>query len=164
MRARLDDRTDQGFGRRSTDWELKGVPVRIEVGPRDLAEGNVTLVRRDLAEKMPVPVAEAAGRVAELLETIQGDLLARATERRDASIADVATLDEAVEASATGWARLPWSAVGDEGEARLAQDGVTVRLLQRADGTVPDAGDEPDLVAYTARALLNTIHPAGAAV
>jgi prolyl-tRNA synthetase len=152
VRARLDDRTDQGFGRRSTDWELKGVPVRIEVGPRDLAAGQVTVVRRDVADKVALPAAEAAHRVVELLETIQGELLARATERRDANIAEASTLEEAVEASATGWARLPWSAVGDDGEARLAQDGVTVRLLQRADGTVPDSGDEPDLVAFAARA------------
>jgi prolyl-tRNA synthetase len=152
VRARLDERTDQGFGRRSTDWELKGVPVRIEVGPRDLAAGNVTIVRRDGADKTAAPAAEAARRVAELLETIQGDLLARAAERRDANIADASSLDEAVEASATGWARLPWSVVGDDGEARLAQDGITVRVLQRADGTVPDTGDEPDLVAFVARA------------
>jgi prolyl-tRNA synthetase len=152
VRARLDDRTDQGFGRRSTDWELKGVPVRIEVGPRDLASGNVTVVRRDGADKVPVSIGEAAGRVADLLETIHVDLLARAIERRDAAITDVTSLDEAAEASTTGWARLPWSAMGDDGEARLAQDGVTVRALQRADGTVPDTGDEPDLVAYTARA------------
>jgi prolyl-tRNA synthetase len=152
VRARLDERTDQGFGRRSTDWELKGVPVRIEVGPRDLAVGDVTIVRRDVAVKTPVPASEAARRVAELLETIQAELLATAIERRDANVAEVASLEEAVEASATGWARLPWSAVGNDGEARLAQDGVSVRALQRADGTVPDTGDEADLVAYTARA------------
>jgi prolyl-tRNA synthetase len=152
VRARLDQRTDQGFGRRSTDWELKGVPVRVEIGPRDLAEGNVTLVRRDGADKAAVPLSGAAARVADLLVTIQDELLAGATRRRDAKIADVTTLDEAVEAAAGGWARVPWSAVGDEGEVRLAQDGVTVRALQRGDGTVPDTGDEPDLVAYTARA------------
>ena len=152
VRARLDDRTDQGFGRRSTDWELKGIPVRIEIGPRDLAAGNVTLLRRDVGDKVSVPRSEAAGWVRDQLAAMHDELLSRATARRDDHIADVSTLDEAVEASATGWARIPWSVVGDEGEARLAQDGVTVRVLQRSDGSVPDAGDEPDLVAYTARA------------
>ena len=57
-RVRLDDRTDTSFGRRSVDWELKGVPVRVEVGPRDLAEGNVTVVTRHRREKENV----AAGR------------------------------------------------------------------------------------------------------
>ena len=47
VRAQLDDRTDLSFGRRATDWELKGVPVRLELGPRDLANGEVTMVRRD---------------------------------------------------------------------------------------------------------------------
>jgi prolyl-tRNA synthetase len=49
-RVHLDDRVDVSFGRRSVDWELKGVPVRVEVGPRDLAGGEVTVVRRDLRE------------------------------------------------------------------------------------------------------------------
>ena len=46
-RVRLDDRVGTSFGRRSVDWELKGVPVRVEVGPRDLVSEQVTLVRRD---------------------------------------------------------------------------------------------------------------------
>ena len=53
-RVRLDDRTDTSFGRRSVAWELKGVPVRVEVGPRDLAEGNVTVVTRHRREKQSV--------------------------------------------------------------------------------------------------------------
>ena len=76
--------------------------------------------------------------------------------RRDAGAAttathDVASLAEAAEAARTGFARLPWAAVGVEGEARLAQDAVTVRCLQRADGTLPEYPDEPDLVAVVAR-------------
>ena len=54
-RVRLDDRTDTSFGRRSVDWELKGVPVRVEVGPRDLAEGNVTVVVRHRGRSAPSP-------------------------------------------------------------------------------------------------------------
>src|SRR5437660_2483724 len=47
VRVQLDDRVDTGFGRRAVEWELKGVPVRLEVGPRDLAAGTAALVRRD---------------------------------------------------------------------------------------------------------------------
>ena len=54
VRARLDDRVDTAFGRRATDWELKGVPVRIEIGPRDIVNGEVTVVRRDTGEKRSV--------------------------------------------------------------------------------------------------------------
>ena len=62
----------------------------------------------------------------------------------------MSTLDEAIEAAATGWARLPWSAVGAEGEARANESRVTVRCLVRPDGSVPDTEDEPDLVAILA--------------
>jgi len=151
-RVRVDDSVDVSFGRRVTDWELKGVPVRIEVGPRDLAEGNVTLVRRDTAEKQAVPLAEAAARASVLIHEIQANLLAESTRLRDAATVEVATVDEAAEAAKTGWARLPWSAVGEEGEDKLATSSVSVRCLQAADGGLPDASQEADLVAYVGRA------------
>ena len=80
-RVRLDDRTDTSFGRRSVAWELKGVPVRVEVGPRDLAEGNVTLVIRHRREKVSVALGALSGRVAEVLTEAAADLLAEATDR-----------------------------------------------------------------------------------
>jgi prolyl-tRNA synthetase len=61
-------------------------------------------------------------------------------------------VEEAAEAARSGFAVLPWSAVGDDGEDRLAAEGITVRCLQRADGTVPDDPDEADLRAIVARA------------
>ncbi len=68
VRVRFDDRVETGFGRRAVEWELKGVPVRIEVGPRDLAAGTVTLVRRDVAgEKATVPLEGLGHRVRDLL-------------------------------------------------------------------------------------------------
>jgi prolyl-tRNA synthetase len=152
VKVRLDDQVATSFGRRATDWELKGVPVRLEVGPRDLAEGNVTLVRRDTGDKQQVPVAEAAGRVADLLEAVQADLLAAATARRDAATRDVATVDEAAEAAQNGFARVPWGVVRGDGEARLAGQGITVRCLTGTDGSLPPDDDDPDLVAVVARA------------
>ncbi len=140
------------FGRRVTDWEIKGVPVRVEVGPRDLAEGRVTIARRDDEAKEPVALAAVSGRVRSLLEEIQASLFDEATRRRDAATTDVVDLDAALEAAETGFARLPWAVVGAEGEARLNAKAVTVRCLQRPDGTTPDSPDEPDLVALVARA------------
>ena len=70
VRVRLDDRTDTAFGRRATDWELKGVPVRIEVGPRDLANGEVTVVRRDSSEKSQASLAGVAATVPALLQPL----------------------------------------------------------------------------------------------
>ena len=151
VRVRLDDRTDTSFGRRATDWELKGVPVRIEVGPRDLANGEVTVVRRDTGEKRQAAVDGLADTVPALLDDIQATLLAEATAFRDTRTVDVATVDDAREAAQTGFARVPWATLGTEGEATLARDAITVRCLSRPDGSVPESEDEPDLVAVVAR-------------
>ncbi len=151
-RVRLDDRTDTSFGRRSVAWELKGVPVRVEVGPRDLAEGNVTLVIRHRREKVSVALGALSGRVAEVLTEAAADLLAEATTARDARTTDATSLEEAVEAAASGFARIPMGILGPGGEDRLAQHAVTVRCLQRSDGTLAEPGDaDEDLVAVVAR-------------
>ncbi len=152
IRTRLDDRVGQTFGRRVTDWELKGVPVRVEIGPRDLAADAATLVRRDTGSREQVPLASLAGRVEKLVTDIQHDMLADAVSRRDANIVDASDLGEAAAASRNGFARLPWRLVRGEGETRLAADGVTVRCLQRPDGSLPRSEDEDDLVAFVARA------------
>jgi prolyl-tRNA synthetase len=152
VRVRLDAQVATSFGRRATDWELKGVPVRVEVGPRDLAQGNVTVVRRDTGDKQQVPVGEAAARVADLVEQIQADMLAAATARRDEATIEVSSIDEAADASQTGFARLPWRLVRGDGEAQLAGKGITVRCLMAADGGLPASEDDDDLVAVVARA------------
>jgi prolyl-tRNA synthetase len=152
VRVRLDAQVSTSFGRRATDWELKGVPVRFEVGPRDLAQGNITVVRRDTGDKEQVAVAEATARVAALVELIQTDLLAAAVERREAATVEVATIEDAAAAAQTGFARLPWRLVRGEGEAQLAGKGITVRCLMGADGELPASEDDDDLVAVVARA------------
>jgi prolyl-tRNA synthetase len=82
---------------------------------------------------------------------MQAGLLARATARRDERTVDAATVEEAVEAGKVGFARIAWDLLRDGGEARLAQDAITVRCLQTADGGLPASEDDPDLVAYVAR-------------
>jgi prolyl-tRNA synthetase len=151
VRVRLDAQVATSFGRRAVDWELKGVPVRVLVGPRDLAGGNVTLVRRDTGEEATVPVAEAATAVDRLLDDIQASMLAGAVRRRDERTVEAASIGEAVEAAKVGFARIPWALLADGGERLLAQDAITVRCLQRPDGTLPTSEDEPDIVATVAR-------------
>ena len=149
---RVDDRADLQFGRRAIDWELKGVPLRIEVGPRDLAAGTAMLARRLTGgPKTAVGLTELVDQVTQLLAREQEVMLSEATVARDARIVEVSSIDEAAEAAVEGWAKIEWSALGLEGEAKLAQSAVTVRCLQRADGSVPDADDEPGLLAYVAR-------------
>ncbi len=155
VRARLDDKVDVSLGRRATDWELKGVPVRVELGPRDLEGGSATIVRRILGpedeRKVPVPLDGVAGAVNAELSRAQQALHDDALALRTSRTTEVTTIDEAIEAAADGWGRIPWGALGVEGETTLAQSGVTVRCLVRADGSLPATDDEPDLVAVVAR-------------
>ncbi len=151
IRSRLDDRVDTGFGRRSVDWERKGVPVRLEVGPRDLAEGNVTLVTRHRREKATVALAAAVGEAMAVLAGVGPALRAEAESARASRTAEVGDLAGAVAAAANGFARVPWSAVGPEGEARLAAGSLGVRCLQRPDGSLAE-GEEDGLVAVVGRA------------
>jgi prolyl-tRNA synthetase len=152
VRARLDDRVEVPFGRRAIDAELKGYPVRIEVGPRDVADGRAVLVRRVTGEKAPVPLDGAVRLVTAALEADQKTLYQEALARQLARTTEVASIAEAIEASAGGWARLPWAEVGRDGEAELNAQGITVRCLVRAGGGVPGADDEPGLVAVVGRA------------
>jgi prolyl-tRNA synthetase len=73
-RTKLDERTYLSFGRRSVDWELKGAPVRIEIGPRDVQAGQAVLVRRDTMDKMATPLDGVARQAAEMLAMIQVSL------------------------------------------------------------------------------------------
>lgn len=151
LRASFDDGRRGSFGRRVTDWEMKGVPVRVEVGPRDLALGLATVVRRDTGEKLPVAFAEVTAVVEALVGQVQDDMYNAAREFRDAHTVDVTTLDEAVVVAQNGFARLAWDQVGDEGEARLKAQAMTVRCLQRADGSLPANERESGLVAIIAK-------------
>jgi prolyl-tRNA synthetase len=151
-RVRLDDRFHLGFGRRSVDWERKGVPLRVEVGPRDLAEGQVTMAVRHLRTKTPVPLAGVAAEVDRVLSTVARDLAEEARAFRAARTFDVATVEEAAEVGRSGFARLPFPALGPDGEDRLAGESLSVRCLQRADGSVARTDtDEADLVAVIGR-------------
>jgi len=152
MRARLDDNVVQAFGWRATDWDLQGVPIRVELGPRDLAENAVLLYRRDTREKNKVAIGDVADEVQRLTNRIQTDMFEAATARRDAIISDCATLDQARDVAQTGIARLPWELVGTSGEQNLANSGLTLRCLQRSDGSLPEADDDPGVLAYVARA------------
>jgi prolyl-tRNA synthetase len=151
-RVRLDDRVETSFGRRAVDWELKGVPVRVEVGPRDLAVGQVTVVRRDLREKRSVVVGGVGVEVAADLAATQRGLYAEALSRQTTRTHRVAALDDAAAAANDGFAVIPWDQVGPSGESDLAAGGVSVRCLQRADGSLAEADDEEGLVAVVAKA------------
>lgn len=90
----FDDRAELTPGRKYNEWELRGVPVRIEIGPRDLAQGQVVLVRRDTGSKESVAAERLGERLPQLLDEIQHSLFAKAKEMRDRLTQAVDTLEE----------------------------------------------------------------------
>jgi prolyl-tRNA synthetase len=152
VRTRLDTRTSQGFGRRATEWELKGVPIRIEVGPRDLESGQATIARRDTGDKTPLPLAAITTTIPDLLETMHTKMIDTSRLRLSDRILETSSLEDALEAAQTGFGRIPWTILGEDGEATLNKHAVSVRCLQTKQGNIPSDADSPDdLVAIVGR-------------
>src|SRR6187455_2711136 len=83
IRVMIDDRDAYTPGWKFAEWELRGVPLRMELGPKDIEKSQVLLARRDTREKMPVSMDGLAGRVVTLLDEIQATLFARALKFRE---------------------------------------------------------------------------------
>jgi len=150
VRADVDSRLDTSFGRRVVDWELKGVPCRIELGPRELADGTVTIIRRDRTGKTTISADSLLRTVLDLLNDIQQSLLTEAEDRQASMTSRTESPDEI---DGLGFYQIPWAAVGTVGEQKLAQRGQSVRCLVRDDGGVPDIDYPEDrLIAYVAKA------------
>jgi prolyl-tRNA synthetase len=152
VRVELDDRVDVSLGRRIIDHELRGVPLRVELGPRDLAAGQAVVARRARTDKETRPLRALADEIPRMLIDDQRELLAQATALRDTRTRPAQSLDEARELAADGFARLPWRDCGEDGEARLAQAGISVRCLLREDGEPVDDPDADGVDALVARA------------
>jgi prolyl-tRNA synthetase len=83
VRVRVDDRPEYRPGFKFNEWELKGVPLRIEIGARDLAAAAVTVVRRDIGEKQQIPLAGVSAAIGELLSGVQTTLFRVARDERE---------------------------------------------------------------------------------
>ena len=92
-RAKLDD-SDKSPGWKFSEQEMRGIPVRIELGPKDIAAGKCVAVRRDTREKIEIALDELEAKLPELLEQIQKDMFARAKAHRDAHIWDAHNYEE----------------------------------------------------------------------
>ncbi len=124
IRVKYDDRDEVTPGFKYNDWEMRGVPLRVEVGPRDIAKGTVALARRDIPGrdgKSFVPQENLAATVQEMLTTVQAALLQKATDFRDANIHVVEDYDALQEAVKTGWAFAWWCGSADC-EAKIKED------------------------------------------
>jgi prolyl-tRNA synthetase len=110
IRVHLDDRDTQQPGFKYADWEMRGVPLRLELGPKDIEKSQCVLVRRDTKEKAFVPIEGLAGRVQGLLTEIQANLLAKARDFVKSHTTHVRTYDEfkAVMAESRGFIVAGW--------------------------------------------------------
>ncbi|NWG18055.1 MAG: proline--tRNA ligase [Chloroflexi bacterium] len=133
IRLHVDRREGMSPGFKFNDWEMRGVPVRLEIGPKDVEKGTVALARRDKPGKegkLFVAQDGLSAQVRALLDDVQASLFRQATEFRDANIHDVSSYDELRElVEQGGWARGWWAGTGDD-EARIKeQTGATIRCI-----------------------------------
>ncbi|MBO7736711.1 MAG: proline--tRNA ligase, partial [Clostridia bacterium] len=96
------DYTDNSPGWKFKECEKKGVPVRVEIGPRDLEQGKIMLFRRDTLEKISVSIENAVEEITALLATIQKDMLAAALQRREERIVYANSVEELLKGVETG--------------------------------------------------------------
>jgi prolyl-tRNA synthetase len=110
VRVMLDAREEQTPGWKFNEWELRGVPLRMEIGPKDLEKSQVVLARRDTRAKSPVPMEGLTGKVLEDLRTIQDALLARAVAFREEHTSHTDSYDEfkAIMDGRPGFVISPW--------------------------------------------------------
>ena len=122
FKVKVDD-SDKSPGWKFAEQEIKGIPTRIEIGPKDIEANQAVIVRRDTREKIVVSLDELETELAEVLETMQADMLERARSHREAHTYDVTTYEEFVETinNKPGFVRAMWC--GDQAcEDKIKED------------------------------------------
>jgi len=133
IRIFVDRRESLSPGFKFNDWEMRGVPVRMEIGPKDIQNNSAALARLDIPGKEGKQFAPQEGienRLKDLLADIQANMLKQATVFRDANIHDVKSYDELKRVvDQGGWARGWWAGSGDD-EGRIKDEtGATIRCF-----------------------------------
>ena len=147
IRAKID-LSDRSLGWKCAEYEMRGVPVRVEIGPRDMAEGNCCLVRRDTGEKTVIKSAELTGAAGRLLDDIHANLYAMAKKNLDDNTFDLDTWEEVRDMAQGkgGFARTKWCGGLDCELAMKEKAGVSSRcmpfLQRRSTGKCPVCGKE----------------------
>lgn len=108
IRVKLDDRDNVSPGWKFNEWELKGVPVRLEIGPRDIQNGVASYMRRDTLEKGTLPIDDLPQALKALLDDIQAGMFAIASDFTQAHTKLVFTYDELREQVQGGYAKAMW--------------------------------------------------------
>ena len=132
VRFKIDDREEVSPGYKFNDWEMRGVPLRMEVGPKDVEQDQAVLARRDVPGRDGKSIAPQAGllhAVHELLDTIQADLYRAAIAFHDANVHEPAGYDEFKAVVADGFARV-WWAGSDADELKVKEETkATIRCI-----------------------------------
>jgi prolyl-tRNA synthetase len=138
MRVHVDDRDGKSPGYKFNEWEVKGVPLRVEIGPKDLQKGQVMIARRDTSEKLAIAMAEATPeRLMLLLQGIQQTLYTQAKdflESRTKSASTMAELEKAIDDGCMVWAL--WDGTRETAAAIQDKTKASIRLLPENDETV----------------------------
>ncbi|MED6223232.1 Proline--tRNA ligase, chloroplastic/mitochondrial [Stylosanthes scabra] len=136
IKVKLDDSEQRTPGWKFNFWEMKGVPLRIEIGPRDVSSGSVVISRRDVPGKqgkvfgISMEPSILVAFVKDRLDEIQSSLLERAIAFRDSNIVDVNSYDDLKAAISQGkWARGPWSATNEDELKVKEETGATIRCF-----------------------------------
>jgi len=154
----LDDRTEYTPGWKFNHWELKGVPLRIEIGPKDLEKGEITLARRDTFERISIKEEEMLKAVKRTLEEIQKNLFKRAKEFLETHITEVKSYEEFKEVLKTkgGFIKASWCSSSECEERIKEETGATIRLIpfekEEPFSKCIYCGREAKVVAYFAKA------------
>ena len=139
IRCYVDDRDGVTPGFKFNEWEMKGVPVRLEVGSRDMAQNVVTLVRRDSGEKIPVPKDKLGEEIPRLLDEIQKSLYSQAKTFRDEHTLTVESYDEfkTIIKETSGFVKCGWDGDPKTEAAIQEETKATIRCIpfeQNVDG------------------------------
>jgi len=135
------DWSDKTPGWKYSEWELRGVPVRVEIGPRDVRSNQAVLVRRDTREKVATPLPDLAAGVEDMLGKLQTSLYQRALAFREARTSKASTLEEfkALLRERPGFIRAHWCGSRTCEEAIKAETGATIRCIPLEEPEEPGA-------------------------
>ncbi|OGY82967.1 MAG: proline--tRNA ligase [Candidatus Kerfeldbacteria bacterium RIFCSPHIGHO2_12_FULL_48_17] len=130
VRLHIDTREHLRPGEKFFAWEKKGVPVRVEIGPKDVAKGSLVLARRDTSAKIVCGLGEAATKIEEMLKTIQKDLFIKAQQQRDNNTHEISEWEEAKKVFEKGGFVRAWWCGDAVCEAKIKEETkATIRCL-----------------------------------
>jgi prolyl-tRNA synthetase len=141
VRVMLDDRDAYTPGWKFAEWEMRGVPVRLEIGPKDIEKSQVLLARRDTREKLPTPMEGLTATIESLLKTIQDNLFERAVKFREEHTQRVSSYDEfkSVMEGRPGFVIAGWCGSAECEATIKAETQATLRNIPLTGGTASGA-------------------------